>query len=225
MRRGFSNKPVYRRRRRIALAILLSLFIALISVPVMVLAGPASREVPVATIEPPVFSTAPTMPDGERGGRTAAPDDKTLLLTVPTLGVYGHTVRNDDSAAALDQGAIKLPSTGFPWEKGANTYIAGHRIGYRDTESYYQFYDLPNMKKGDEVILEDSEGRQYVYRVTRIFAVTPQENWVTAPVPGKDMVSLQTCTETVDDWQTISSNLMTSSPDTGRLIVRAERTI
>lgn len=225
MRRGFSNKPVYKRRRKIALAVLISALVALISVPVLVLAGPASREVPVATIEPPVFSTAPTTPDGERGERTAAPDDKTLYLTVPTLGVYGHTVKNDKSAAALDEGAIKLPSTGFPWQEGANTYIAGHRVGYRGTESYYQFYDLPNMQKGDEVILEDSEGRQYVYSVTRIFAVTPQDNWVTAPVPGKDMVTLQTCTETVDDWRTISSNLMTSNPDTGRLIVRAERTV
>lgn len=224
-RRGFSNKPVYRRRRRIALAALILVFVALISVPALVLAGPASREVPVATIEPPVFSTAPTTPDGETAGRGAAPEDKTLFLTVPTLGVYGHTVKNDKSPAALDQGAIKLPSTGFPWQKGANTYIAGHRVGYQNTESYYQFYDLPNMNKGDEVILEDSNGKQYVYRVTKIFAVTPQENWVTAPVPGKDMVTLQTCTETVDDWQTISSNLLTSSPDTGRLIVRAERTL
>lgn len=225
MRRGFSNKPVYRRRRRIALAILVVVFVALISVTVMVVDALESRGATVTTIEPPVFSTAPTTPDGERVGRTPAPDDKTLYLTVPTLGVYGHTVRNNDSAAALDQGAIKLPSTGFPWQKGANTYIAGHRIGYRDTESYYQFYDLPNMRKGDEVILEDSNGAKYVYRVTKIFAVTPQDNWVTDPVPGKDMVTLQTCTETVDDWQTIGPKLMTSSPDTGRLIVRAERTI
>jgi sortase A len=190
-----------------------------------VLGNPSRSEATVATIEPPVFSTAPTTPDGESEGRATAPADKTLYITVPKLGVYGHTVRNDNSPAALDRGAIKLPSTGFPWQEGANTYIAGHRVGYRDTESYYQFYDLPSMSKGDEVILEDSGGRQYVYKVTKVFAVTPQETWVTAPVPGKDLVTLQTCTETVDDWQTISSNLMSSSPDTGRLIVRAERTL
>ena len=54
-----------------------------------------------------------------------APQDPTLYLTIPRLGVYGHVVRNDDSEAALDLGAIKLPESGFPWEGSeTNTYIA-----------------------------------------------------------------------------------------------------
>ncbi len=76
----------------------------------------------------------------------APPEDPTMYLTVPRLGIYGHAVRNDDSQAALDIGAIKLPYTGFPWQEvDTNTYIAGHRIGWPGTETYYQFYDLPAM--------------------------------------------------------------------------------
>ncbi len=152
------------------------------------------------------------------------PSDPTTYLTVPRLGVYGHTVRNDTSQEALDLGAIKIPETGFPWQEGdTNTYIAGHRIGWPGTESDYQFYNLPAMQQGDEVFLEDSNGTVYTYRVTEIFAVKPSDYWVTKPVPGRDVISLQTCTETPDDWWTIGPSLMESGPESGRLIVRADR--
>ncbi len=153
-----------------------------------------------------------------------APEDPTMYLTVPRLGVYGHTVRNDDSQWALDLGAIKVPETGFPWEKAStNTYIAGHRVGWPGTESHYQFYNLPAMQKGDEVFLEDTNGTVYTYRVSEIFAVHPWETRVTRPIPGRDVVSLQTCTESVDDWWTLGPDLYSGGPRSGRLVVRADR--
>jgi sortase A len=79
------------------------------------------------------------------------------------------------------------------------------------------------MQKGDDVLLEDANGTKYTYQVSKVFSVSPQENWVTAPIAGRDMVTLQTCTETLNDWWTIGPNLMSSSPDTGRLIVQADR--
>lgn len=201
---------------------LVMLLLAVVPFIPMISTALTPERVTVAKVEPPVFSTAPEIIDGNENPYSV-PDDTSLSLTVPKLGVYGHTVRDDASAEALDAGAVKIPSTGFPWERNANTYIAGHRVGYRDTESYYQFLELPSMKKGDEVILEDGDGGQYVYEVTKIFAVEPDETWVTEPVAGKDMVTLQTCTESVDDWETIGPEVMVSGPDTGRLVVRAER--
>lgn len=153
-----------------------------------------------------------------------APSDKTMSLSIPRLAaVRADTVLNSDSPEALDRAAIKLPSTGFPWQEGANTYIAGHRIGWPGTETRYQFYYLPAMRKGDAVYLTDANGTTYEYRVTEKFAVKPSENWVTEPVAGRDMVTLQTCTETVNDWWTIGPKLMESGPDSGRLIVRADK--
>jgi sortase A len=160
----------------------------------------------------------------EEAAAPPAPEDPTTYLTVPRLGIYGHTVRNDDSKWALDQGAIKIPETGFPWQKpSTNTYIAGHRIGWPGTESHYQFYNLPAMQKGDLVTLEDTNGTVYRYKVTEIFAVSPWETWVTKPVAGRDMISLQTCTESVDDWWTLGPNLFSGGPESGRLVVRADR--
>jgi sortase A len=151
------------------------------------------------------------------------PDDPTTFLTVPRLGLYDNTVRNSSEQWALDAGAAKIPSTGFPWQSGANTYIAGHRIGWPGTESDYQFYNLPSMQMGDPVYLTDMNGTVYTYQVSEVFAVYPSETWVSNPIAGRDMITLQTCTETPNDWWTIGPKLMESGPDSGRLIVRADK--
>jgi sortase A len=46
--------------------------------------------------------------------------------------------------------------------------------------------------------------------------------WVTEPVAGRDMITLQVCTESPDDWWTIGPSLMSSGPDSGRLMVQAD---
>jgi len=155
---------------------------------------------------------------------TAVPDDPTLFLTVPRLGIYGHTVRNDNSEAALDLGAIKVPNSGFPWDKAdTNTYIACHRIGWPGTESYNQCLNLPAMQMGDEIFLQDTLGRVYEYRISELRAVSPSDSWITRPVEGKDVVSLQTCTETPEDWWTLGPSLFGGGPESGRLVAQAER--
>ena len=147
------------------------------------------------------------------------PADATMYLTVPKLGINDAFV--DDSEAALELGAQHLAGAGYPWLPGSNTYIAGHRVGFPGTGSDHIFYNLPSMAEGDEIILRDSNGREYTYRVTEVFAVTPFDLWVTEPT-GSDIISLQACTETPDDWTTIGPSLMSSGPESGRLIVRGE---
>ena len=151
-----------------------------------------------------------------------APSETTMYLSVPSLGISGTPVIDENSEAALTAGTMHLPGTGFPWLEGSNTYIAGHRVGYPGTPSDRIFYDLPSISMGDEVTLSDANGETYTYAVNEIFAVTPFDTWVTAPT-GEDTVTLQVCTETPDDWTTIGPNLMSSGPESGRLIVRAAR--
>ena len=177
----------------------------------------------------PVGITLSSSPDDDenQGSDTNAQEPPTndLYLTVPRLGLYDNVVADTEDPVAMDNGAIKLPSTAFPWQDNGNTYIAAHRVGYAGTPSYNQFYDLPSMQNGDEVVLSDANGTTYTYEVTDVFAVTPQENWVTDPVAGRDMVTLQTCVASVDDWWTITPGLLTSppGPETARLVVQANR--
>ena len=159
-------------------------------------------------------------PSQQQYAASEAPADPTMYLSVPKLGIAGTTVLDGD--VGLEVGAMHLPGTGYPWLASSNTYIAGHRVGFPGTGSDHIFFDLPAMAQGDEVILEDSNGETYTYAVSEVFAVTPTDTWVTAPT-GSDTVTLQVCTESPDDWFTIGPQLMESGPESGRLIVRAER--
>ena len=99
---------------------------------------------------------------------------------------------NDEDA--LHDVTLHVNSTGFPWQDGANVYIAGHRMGFPGTASYLVFWDLDNLEAGDKVVLTDADGTRYNYEVFEKFIVNPDAYSVTQPVPGRSVVSLQTCT-------------------------------
>ena len=89
-------------------------------------------------------------------------------------------------------GPARSHATGFPWQEGANTYIAAHVYGYPGTGSWQQFARVPNMAMGDQIFLTDSNGTTYEYQVSEILTVAPTDVWVVDPT-GQTTVSLQTC--------------------------------
>lgn len=135
-----------------------------------------------------------------------------MLLTVPELSHLNKspipTALGGDEDALKNNAGVHMEGTGYPWQKGSNVYISGHRMGFPGTPSFRTFYKLEKLEKGDEVILTDAGGTDYVYRVYETVEVGPEQVDVTLPVPGKDVVSLQTCT--LPDY-------------TRRIIVRAEK--
>ena len=122
------------------------------------------------------------------------PASGTLSLTVPGAGIYNAPVIDSVAESVLSQGAGKMPGTGFPWQPGANTYIAGHVYGYEGTGSWQLFAGLPNLGAGSEILLTDANGTTYTYQVTETLVVAPTDVWVADPIPGQTTVSLQTCT-------------------------------
>jgi sortase A len=128
------------------------------------------------------------------GRDPGGPEDKTMYLTIPKLGLTDVPVYNEISEENLTASTVHHPSTGFPWQQGANTFIAGHRIGYEGTGSWQIFYDVPSLVEGDEVILTDSEGEEYVYQITGQETVGTDNVQSMNPVEGKSVISLQTCT-------------------------------
>lgn len=133
-----------------------------------------------------------------RGPRIDAPEEKTLRLTVPGMDrvqdVPVYDAAKGEYEDAMHDGTAHVRGTGFPWQKGANVYIAGHRVGYPGTESNLVFWDLDKLEKGDEILLTDADGERYTYEVFKKFVVDPSAVRVLRPVPGKSVVSLQTCT-------------------------------
>ncbi len=130
-------------------------------------------------------------------GGPAAPSNSTMTLTVPDMQRVREVPVYDGASndeGALHDGTLHVRGTGFPWQQGSNVYIAGHRLGFPGTKSYLVFWDLDNLKNGDEVILTDANGTRYTYQVFSTRVVAPTEYQVTQPVPGRSVVTLQTCT-------------------------------
>ena len=160
-----------------------------------------------------LFSAGLVFVDVRGAGEETAPPPKrdvTMKLSIPSMKhvhrvpVYTADAHNQP---ALRNGTLHLAGTGFPWQREANVYIAGHRLGYPRTKSFLVFWDLNRLRMGRRVVLTDSEGERYIYRVYDRFVLGPDDASATKPVAGKNVVSLQTCT--LPNY-------------TDRLIVRAE---
>ena len=125
------------------------------------------------------------------------PDNHSMTLDIPALA-RADDVRvesaPESATAPLRHGALHIRGTGLPWQRGGNVYLAAHRLGFPGTKSYRLFWDLPKLEKGDPVVLTDNAGTRYEYRVFREIEVGPRDVHVADPVPGKSVVSLQTCT-------------------------------
>jgi LPXTG-site transpeptidase (sortase) family protein len=133
-----------------------------------------------------------------QGPRAEMPKDEALKLTVPDMKRVENLPVYDVAPAgyekALHDGAAHVKGTGMPWQRQANVYIAGHRIGFPGTKSHLVFWDLDKLKNGDELVLTDANGTRYTYEVYKMFVVGPDDASVLRPVRGKNIVSLQTCT-------------------------------
>ena len=148
---------------------------------------------------------------GDTENLVEPPEDKMLRLTIPKMDQIENdkipTGLGTDDQLFRDYAAVHLKRSGFPWQKVANVYIAGHRLGFKGTASYLAFYDLNELEDGDEFTIEDAKGNVYTYEVFNKFLAGPKNLAVINPVEGENIVSLQTCT--LPDYTT-------------RLIVRGE---
>jgi sortase A len=126
------------------------------------------------------------------------PSRKMLRMTIPKMAqIRNDTIPysvSDDDKAFRKHAAVHLRGTGNPWDRQANVYIAGHRLGFPGTNSWLSFWDLNVLKRGDEIYITDAAGDRYVYKVFKVFIVAPDEVSVTRPLAGRNIVSLQTCT-------------------------------
>lgn len=125
------------------------------------------------------------------------PKENTLNLTVPKLARVDRVpvkTGGITDTQALRQGALRVEGTGLPWQRGANTYIAGHRLGFPGTKSHLLFWDLDKLVRDDRIFLKDANGTVYEYTVFHKEVVGPDAVRVADPVAGKSIVTLQTCT-------------------------------
>lgn len=151
---------------------------------------------------PPDDAVAPDAPERAQQQsaeeQANAPEDPTLNITVPSMErISNATIPDafgDDEEALKNFAGIHLQGTGFPWQDEANVYIAGHRLGYPNTASFLAFWDIDNVVEGDQIFVTDANGREYTYEVFQTLEVDPTDLFVTEPLEGRNILTLQSCT-------------------------------
>lgn len=111
-------------------------------------------------------------------------DDEPLVVPDPLFVVEGVSVEE------LKRGPGHYTGTAMPGQAG-NFAVAGHRTTYG-----HPFFDLDELRAGDEVHVTDRGGRRWVYSVVRQEIVDPADVRVIAPDPlgtGRPTLTLTTC--------------------------------
>ncbi len=115
---------------------------------------------------------------GETIGRILIPR---MSLDSPLL-----EMANCDDQVNLNRGPAHIGGTAAPGSAG-NCALAGHRSTYSRP-----FEQMGALQAGDEIILIDRSGGRCVYRVSRVWVVSPDEVSVLDPTP-EPSVTLITC--------------------------------
>jgi len=184
----------------LVLLVSLTALLCLLIFPILPEKEAASAKLPTAEVEntgtllgenSPELGAPQKAPEVTSGGKISA----TMKITVPKLGLKNVAVPTGSTQADLDrEGILRLRGSGLPWIEGSNTFIAGHALGFPRTRVPYAFYELSKMKPGDEIFIEDKDGRKYTFVVYDLMTVEANDFWTTYPEEGKTIVSLQSCT-------------------------------
>ncbi|MFM8311681.1 MAG: sortase [Ilumatobacteraceae bacterium] len=129
---------------------------------------------PTTTVPP----TLPPLPVPEPVPPDGADEPEVVLGTIeiPAIGL-SDTLYQGMAMSSLDRGPSHWPGTAMPGGYG-NAVIGGHR-----TSHSRPFYDVDKLVAGDEIIYTTSDGT-FVYEITHIFIVDPDDNWVISQTPG-----------------------------------------
>ncbi|MEY2996303.1 MAG: hypothetical protein RLZZ39_1128 [Actinomycetota bacterium] len=113
--------------------------------------------------------------------------DPVAIIEIPELGVSKFVVAGV-AASDLKKGPGHYPMTPQPGHLG-NVAIAGHRTTYGEP-----FRQLDELEEGDDIVVTDVRGREFIYQVTQAFIVEPEDSWVVATTdPTRALLTLTTC--------------------------------
>jgi len=153
--------------------------------------GPAPVDAAAAPSAPASGAAAPGAVPVSDDGLLAAAGEAFAILRLPTLGAdYQEPVLAGTATSTLQRGIGHYEGTTGPGQIG-NFSIAGHRTTYGAP-----FSRIAELRERDPVIVQTAAG-YFVYRVSAIEIVSPQEVAVIAPVPNQPGVAPTTAMMTM----------------------------
>lgn len=127
--------------------------------------------------------------DAEYNSLLDAPGDIMSVVTIPRLDLR-LTLHHGASKDVLVDALGHLPGTSLP-VGGRNTRVV--IVGHRGLPGHTLFTYLPELRDGDYVFLT-TLGKTLAYKVRGRRVILPTDTKALDIVPGKDMVTLFTCT-------------------------------
>lgn len=124
--------------------------------------------------------------------KNLTPPYLSFKISVPKIGL--DFVNTLVYSSHFDESLAHLPGSALPGEKG-NAFITGHSMlpNLASKQSKAFFAKLPDIKKGDEIIV-DALGQRYIYKVTELKIVEPSDISVIMPPDSTGRyISLMTC--------------------------------
>ena len=117
---------------------------------------------------------------------------KEFKLAIPKIKLESSIVSVE--SLKFEETMAHLPGSALPGEKG-NVFVTAHSMlpnfATKETKAY--FAKLPDVKKGDEIIV-DALGQRYTYTVTELKIVDPKDISVILPPDSNGRyISLMTC--------------------------------
>ncbi len=114
-----------------------------------------------------------------------------LGITVPV--VFPKSNKESDIQEALLDGIAHYPGTALAGQTG-NIYIVGHSSDNPWSKGKYTtiFATLPQLVKGDEIKITDSDGKLFAYLVIETKIVSPRDLFVLSQPQDQKLLTLQT---------------------------------
>ena len=107
-------------------------------------------------------------------------------LTIPRLDLDMIVVQGTDEES-LKKGPGHYPDTADPWDPSGRVGIAGHRTTY-----LHPFYNLDELKTGDEITLRTEYGT-FTYAVSEVFVIPSAGSGVVLTQTPEPTLVLTTC--------------------------------
>ncbi len=120
-------------------------------------------------------------PQISKNSQTLEKNEKPNYLWIPSLGieapiVYVDGITDQIFQEALGKGVVHFPQTAKPGEYG-NCYIFGHSSDYAWSKGSYKtvFALLTKIQPGAEILVSDSIGKVYFYKVLEAKVVSKKD--------------------------------------------------
>lgn len=137
--------------------------------------------------------------DGSSGKKYIIAADKEFSIVIPKIGANSKVIKDVDPnnsreyQVQLTKGVAHAKGTSLPGEPGNSFYFAHSSDNFYNANRYNSVFYLLNKLSGDDLIYLIYNSTIYIYKVTQVKTVAPEDISYLKGTSDKNTVTLMTC--------------------------------